>query len=96
MGTKAMEIFKSQVSLPIILEVEMPNNPEAIRRIHFYEGLGFNVLSHYYAQPPYEGSGFLTPMLIMSSDLHFANKNFEEIREILYKEVYHFKGDWEP
>lgn len=89
-GTKAMEIFRSQVSLPIVIEVEMPTNSEAIHRIKFYEELGFKVLSHYYAQPPYEGGGFLMPMLIMSTDYHFANSHFELIRETLYKNVYHF------
>ncbi len=91
-GAKAMGIFQDQVSFPIILEVEMPNNSEATRRIRFYEDLGFKVLSHYYAQPPYEGGGFLLPMLIMSTDVHFANTHFEHIRETLYTEVYHFKN----
>jgi ribosomal protein S18 acetylase RimI-like enzyme len=89
-GTRAMEIFKSQVTLPIVIEVEMPNDADAIRRIKFYEELGFKVLAHYYAQPPYEGGGFLMPMLMMSNDYHFANTHFELIRETLYNEVYHF------
>lgn len=89
-GTKAMEMFKNQTTLPLVIEVEMPNDSLTIRRIRFYEDLGFKVLSHYYAQPPYEGSGFLMPMLMLSTDLHFANKHFELIKNRLYKDVYHF------
>jgi ribosomal protein S18 acetylase RimI-like enzyme len=94
-GTQAMEIFKSQTKLPVVLEVEMPTNTPTIRRIHFYEKLGFSVISHKYAQPPYERDGFLIPMELMSTDLHFANSHFELIKEILYKNVYHFETEKE-
>jgi ribosomal protein S18 acetylase RimI-like enzyme len=94
-GTEAMEIFKSKINLPIVLEVEMPNNPTAIRRIKFYEKLGYTVLSHNYAQPPYEGDGFLVPLLIMSSNNHFATMHFELIKETLYTEVYHYEVEKE-
>jgi len=90
-GSEAMDIFMDQTKLPIVLEVEMPNNIAASRRILFYEKLGFSIVSHNYAQPPYEGSGFLMPELIMSNDIHFANSHFEKIKEILYTEVYHYE-----
>lgn len=89
-GSITMNMFQQKTSLPIILEVEMPNNPDAIHRIKFYENLGFKVLSHYYAQPPYEGGGFLMPMLVMSNDYHFSNTHFEMIKNTLYRDVYHF------
>ena len=89
-GTEAMEIFKSQTKLPIVLEVELPTNLTAIGRIRFYEKLGFSVLSHKYAQPPYEGDGFLIPMQLMSNNLHFAETHFELIKETLYENVYHY------
>ena len=90
-GSEAMDIFMDQTKLPIVLEVEMPNNIAASRRILFYEKLGFSIVSHNYAQPPYEGSGFLMPELIMSNDIHFANTHFEKIKETLYNEVYHYE-----
>ena len=91
-GSEAMNTLMEQTNLPIIVEVEMPNNIAASRRILFYERLGFSILSHNYAQPPYEGGGFLIPMIIMSTDVHFANTHFEMIRETLYTEVYHFNS----
>jgi ribosomal protein S18 acetylase RimI-like enzyme len=90
-GSEAMGIFMDQIKLPIVLEVEMPNNIIPSRRILFFEKLGFSILSHNYAQPPYDGDGFLLPELIMSNDIHFANTHFEKIKEILYTEVYHFE-----
>lgn len=97
-GTEAMEIFKSKINLPIIFEVEMPDNPIAIRRIKFYERLGYTVLPQSYSQPPYEGEGSLIQMKVMSSDPHFANKHFDMIKENLYNRVYHYDyvDDKEP
>jgi len=92
-GSEALKILMSQTKLPIILEVEMPNNPTAIRRIQFYERLGFSVLSHKYAQPPYEGNGFLLPMQLMSNNLHFAGTHYEFIKENLYTNVYHYTAE---
>jgi ribosomal protein S18 acetylase RimI-like enzyme len=90
-GTEAMEIFKFQTKLPIVFEVEMPTNPTSIRRINFYEKLGFAVLSHNYAQPPYESDQFLLPMQLMSNQKHFADSHFELIKDTLYREVYHYE-----
>ncbi len=54
----------------------------------FYERNGFKVVQHPYAQPYYDGSGRMLPMLIMTNDTHFANKNFPLIKKTLYEEVY--------
>jgi ribosomal protein S18 acetylase RimI-like enzyme len=90
-GTEAMEIFMSQTKLPIILEVELPDNPVAIRRIHFYEKLGFSLVPHTYAQPPYdEEDEELIPMQLMCNDAAFAGDKFEVVKDTLYSEVYHF------
>ncbi|MCE5330765.1 MAG: GNAT family N-acetyltransferase [Bacteroidales bacterium] len=93
LGSEAMAELVSQVNMPVVLEVEMPRTVEAARRIHFYERLGFYVLSNYYMQPPYDGVSFLLPMLIMSNDYHFANKHFNLIKNTLYKEVYRYEKE---
>ncbi|NDV47363.1 GNAT family N-acetyltransferase [Paludibacter sp. 221] len=90
-GTEAMNAFLLKANLPVVLEVEMPEDPQSIRRISFYERLGFKVLQHSYAQPYYDGSGNLLPMLIMSNDPRFADRHFSLIKSTLYTEVYkHF------
>ena len=92
LGSEAVEMFKKQSKLPIIIEVEMPNNPLAIRRIRFYEQQNFSVLSHNYAQPPYDDeSDFFHSELLMCNDIHFGNTHFEMIKETLYSQVYHYK-----
>lgn len=92
-GSEAMKIFMAQVNLPVVLEVEMPRSTVAAHRIHFYERLGFYVLSNAYQQPPYDGVSFMIPMLIMSNDYHYANKHFQLIKDTLYKEVYRYEKE---
>ena len=87
-GSEAIKAFMLQTKKPIVLEVEMPRSTLAAHRIHFYERLGFYVLSNAYQQPPYDGVSFMIPMLIMSNDYHYANKHFQLIKNMLYKEVY--------
>jgi len=90
-GTEAMKAFKEKNYLPIVLEVEMPTDAISIQRIQFYEKLGFTVVSHNYAQPPYEGKGFMLPMQLLSNDHHFAQTHFDLIKETLYDKVYHYE-----
>jgi ribosomal protein S18 acetylase RimI-like enzyme len=90
-GSEVIGLFKEHAKLPIILEVEIPNNPLATRRIEFYKRLGFSVLSNDYNQPPYEGEGGLIPMQIMCNDVEFGTQYFELIKEILYSKVYNWK-----
>ena len=72
LGTETIQAFLALHTLPVVLEVEMPDEPDA----------------HPYAQPYYDGSGRMLPMLIMTNDTHFANKNFPLIKKTLYEEVY--------
>jgi len=87
-GKEALTQLIEQTKQPIILEVEMPLNTMTIRRIRFYENSNFSTTSHFYLQPPYRVDGLTIPMQIMSNNALFANKNFELIRDTLYKEVY--------
>ena len=89
-GSEVIQTFLSKINLPVILEVEMPKDAQSVRRIGFYERLGFKVLSHNYAQPYYDGSGKLLPMLLMSNNYHFAENNFNLIKNTVYKNVYQY------
>ena len=51
-GSEVIRLFLSTINLPVVLEVEMPKTITASRRIHFYERLGFYVMSNFYMQPP--------------------------------------------
>lgn len=89
-GSDTIRILLKESSLPVVLEVEMPSNMQAVKRINFYERFGFYILSQAYAQPPYNINEQLLPMIIMSNDYHFADKHFRMIKETLHKEVYHY------
>jgi len=89
-GSEVMSTFLQKTSLPVVLEVEMPEDAQSIRRISFYERLGFKVIPHNYAQPYYDGSGRMLPLLIMSNDYHFAYKHFNSMINTLYKDVYRY------
>ena len=87
-GTQIMKNLIAKHRVPIVLEVELPDNTQGIRRITFYEELGFAIIPKTYLQPPYNGKSACLPLHIMSNDENFATKNFEQIKERLYKEVY--------
>ncbi|MDH6303478.1 ribosomal protein S18 acetylase RimI-like enzyme [Parabacteroides sp. PF5-5] len=87
-GKAAMEQLLKQTSAPVILEVELPQDELSIRRVGFYERLGFRLDDHAYTQPPYaKGSDWL-PMYLMSYGKINLNESFEQVKGELYKNVY--------
>ncbi len=90
-GSEILKNFCRDVQRPVVLEVELPNTTEAIRRIAFYERHGFNVVSQTYMQPPYDRKSFYLPMLLLCNDSTFGEKHFSRIIKTLYTEVYGVK-----
>ena len=64
-GTKTIELVKEAYKKPIILEAESPVTQQQIKRIRFYDRLGFKVNSYEYEQPSYHG-GEGVPLMILS------------------------------
>jgi len=90
-GTDTMKSFLSQTQLPVVLEVELPNTEVAIKRIQFYERLGFSLLPNDYFQPPYGKEALPIPLFLMSNDKLFASNNFHFLKKVIHTEVYHFE-----
>jgi ribosomal protein S18 acetylase RimI-like enzyme/branched-subunit amino acid transport protein len=86
-GRKLLQDFCSKTKLPIILEVEKPDNEIAQRRIGFYENLGFQVSDFPYIQPAYSPEKQPVPMLLM----YRGNVEVDVAVEVLKKEVYEIK-----
>lgn len=89
LGGVVLDTFLSQFhsGTQVVLEAELPNNHLAQRRIDFYKRHGFTANSFEYLQPPYRpGDGFL-PMLLLSRN-PLNEREFEEIKDVLYKKVY--------
>ena len=73
---------------PIVLEVEMPVEEMAQRRINFYRRQGFKLWDNPYRQPPYKpGDGYL-PMQIMAYGDIDPEQSFEKVRDCIYRHVY--------
>ncbi len=90
-GTEALKQLCSTPDEPIVLEVEMPETEMARRRVDFYLRLGFTLWDKCYMQPPYrpeEESRYL-PMRLMAWGALDSEKDYERVKNTLYKEVYH-------
>ena len=64
-GSQAIELVKELYNSPLILEAEAPVTEQQIKRIGFYERLGFKVNGYPYEQPSYHG-GDGVPLLVLS------------------------------
>lgn len=74
---------------PIILEVEMPEEAMAQRRINFYSRQGFALWEKTYLQPPYRAHDNYLPMLLMAYGNLECEKDFDVVKTHIYQEVYH-------
>lgn len=87
-GKHVLEAIKEKLQRPIVLEVEKPTDEISTRRINFYQRLEFMLHEKPYMQPPYRQGDSGLPMLLMTYGNIDMDKDFEKVRNILYKEVY--------
>ncbi len=90
-GKQLMERFMKQSTLPIILEVEEPQDELKRRRVRFYERLGFYLGDFKYVQPPLRDGMSGLPLCIMSYPERLTDSQFKCVRNVLYREVYNFQ-----
>ncbi|MDL2265293.1 GNAT family N-acetyltransferase [Parabacteroides sp. OttesenSCG-928-G07] len=91
-GGKALAAFITQDDLPIILEVELPEDEMSRRRIGFYERFGFKLNSDVYYQPPYrKGEEKLEMRLMSLGDIDQGKDAFEKMKGLIYTHVYGVK-----
>lgn len=92
-GADVLNLFLHNIGLPVVLEVEKPEDDFSRRRIAFYERLGFHLWSEYpYVQPPYDKDRESLDMYLMTYGDLDLRESFESIKNILYKEVYNCKS----
>ncbi|MBR1626038.1 MAG: GNAT family N-acetyltransferase [Bacteroidales bacterium] len=84
-GSKVLEMVSKEYSLPLVLEVDVPDDETSIKRVKFYEKNGFTMFSNKYVQPPYDKGKASVEMRIMSSD---KSLEFSLIKDTLYEKVY--------
>lgn len=87
-GSKAIELVKELYKKCIILEAENPETEQQIKRIRFYDRLGFKVNDFYYEQPSYHGGEGL-PLKVLSYPTYLTQEDFKnfikETRNSAYK-----------
>lgn len=79
--------FLSQQTQQVVFEVELPHDEISEHRIEFYASMGLYQNAQAYEQPSYHADDTRIPMLIMSK-YELDDDEFEEIRRVIYKEVY--------
>ena len=72
----------------ICLEVELPDNAMAARRIGFYERSGFFLNGYPYMPPPLADGQNPVPLAIMSSGRAISHAEFDAVKQVLYARVY--------
>lgn len=89
LGTQILHEISAILPNPICLEAELPNSDIARRRIGFYERNGFFVNDYEYIQPPISKGKNPIPLIIMTSVNGLTHEQLNDIKETLYKFVYH-------
>lgn len=86
-GGAVISYYRTLLPGTIILEVEHPEDADSIRRISFYERLGYHALVVAYLQPSYTDPDAAFPLMLMSNpfiDDSTALRLAEEIKNKVY------------
>lgn len=88
-GRNIIKTIIETIKLPIIIEVEPPNNDISKKRVEFYTRLEFILLDHPYLQPPYskERNSIRLNLMIYNNNL-LAIKPIDKIIEEIHNVVY--------
>ena len=87
-GFSYVEHLATSPSVRNILEVEKPVDEWSRRRIGFYQRCGFSLCEKEYVQPSYRKGGETLPMFLMYAGTETIDKEFESIRDEIYRKVY--------
>ncbi|ALL07744.1 hypothetical protein AQ505_20950 [Pedobacter sp. PACM 27299] len=86
-GASVLNYYKSLLPGRILLEVEPPEDEYSIRRIGFYERLGFQVLDFSYRQPSYTDPLVSYPMLLMATST-FQETELTVLAALIKEKIY--------
>lgn len=90
-GKAVLQHVCQTLQKPIVLEVEMPEEEMARRRVGFYQRNGFVLWNNEYQQPPYKPGDNYLPMRLMVHGVLDSNKDYEKIKQRIYRDVYKVK-----
>lgn len=90
-GTSFLKQVLDRSTLPFILEVELPQSEQAIRRLNFYQRNGFYKNDQPYMLPSMQAGFDDVPMHILSYPELIDKDKFDGIVKLLYRDVYSVK-----
>ena len=93
MGAAILQEILPKLPDPVCLEVELPQNELASRRIGFYQRNGFILNDYPYMQPPISQGRNPLPLKIMTWGKGISEEQFQRIQGALYREVYGVRDD---
>ncbi len=88
LGSKMLQEIMEHLGGRICLEVELPDNDMAKRRIEFYQRNGLYYNDYPYIQPAISKGRNPIPLRIMTSGGVVSQDEYQDIRDMLYREVY--------
>ncbi|MBR4287874.1 MAG: GNAT family N-acetyltransferase [Clostridia bacterium] len=88
LGKEMLSELFAEKSGPFCLEVELPENEVARRRVAFYERMGLFFYDYPYTQPSMDHGRDPIPLRIMTNIPSLSKERFETLRDLLYKCVY--------
>ncbi len=87
-GQQVLETWLAGQTLPVVLEVERPEDDITRRRVGFYERVGFRHWAVDYLQPAYSIDKNPVPMHLMTYGNIDLNELLAEVQQRLYQKVY--------
>lgn len=87
-GRKIINRIQESFQKTILLEVELPKETLAKRRIRFYERQGFTLSSFGYRQPGYRVGDMGPDLLLMSYPNPLMEENFIAYKQEIFNKVY--------
>ena len=88
LGSKMLNDVVALLNKRVCLEVELPDNEMASRRIAFYKRNNFYLNEYPYMQPPMSLGKKAIPLFIMTSQSKVRKEEFNKIKTLLYTKVY--------
>ncbi|MDR2927071.1 MAG: GNAT family N-acetyltransferase [Cytophagaceae bacterium] len=89
-GTRILNDFISKSDIPVLLEVEHPENMRDIRRIDFYKRVGFVLNTHPYKHPPYKKGGEYVSLMLMTYPQAITNEELTRFIEEYHPIIHRF------
>ena len=88
-GTRILNDLAKQ-GKTIILEIDPPVDKLSVRRLHFYESVGFKLNDYIHIHPPYRKAYHGHELKVLSYEKHINKDIFQNFKKYLFETVMQF------